>query len=118
MRGGYLVWFFVLLLVGIVGASVNSIDLTLDRTVYGASQEIDGGLVINTNDGDEFSVHEGVGASFFDCGDGDGSWSYTLYDILNDAGLFSGSEYTYSQGSQRSTLDEEGLYGFLFDSFV
>lgn len=114
----------LLFFVGSVSAGVNNIVLDLVTDSYGLSQEFDGTLSIEADEGDLFSVDERISTEFKSCENNDPPEIYhSLYDVLVSAGLFSGTEYIYERGNSASSItydssSETDIFGFFVENSV
>ena len=116
--------FIFLICTSLVSASVEEINLELTRSTYGQEQQFEGSVVIETDSGDLFSVHDKIKTRFDSCeGVASNTEYHSLYDVLTSAGLFSGTEYVYTLGDYTSSIsyDESSdtdIYAFSTESAV
>ena len=97
--------FIFLICISFVSASVDSLDLVLDKSIYGIDQSFEGSLNFETSSEELFSVHEEIRTKFESCGEiGSNTEYHSLYDILVNEGLFSGPEYIYDLGDYTSSV--------------
>lgn len=114
----------LLFFVGSASAGVNNIVLDLVTDSYGPSQEFDGTISIETDEGDLFSVNEEIRTDFRSCDGNDPPERYhSLYDVLVNAELFSGTEYIYEKSDSVSSItydasSETDIFGFFTENSV
>ena len=115
----FLIIIFLLCMV-LVSADISNIDLSLSRENYGPNQNFGG--VLSINGSGDYYVDEVIETKIKNCDSGNSEMNFSLYDILTNAGLFSGPREEYTQGESSLTISynsgENNIFGFLVDEGV
>lgn len=107
----------LLLCIFSVSANIDNLVLDLTRENYGTNQNFEGNILINGSE--SFYVNEEIIAEIKNCDSENVELSFTLYEILTNAGLFSGPMENYFADSPLNTINSgNNIFGFEVENQV